>query len=100
MNAVESVETTVAVTLRLPRALYERAAQAASREQRTPEDVLSAIVAQGLSEQEQTRAQWEALSDSYRARLEREGKLTQTPEEVLAELAAVREAIARELYPA
>ena len=41
----------------------------------------------------------EEVSDSYRARLAAEGKLDQTPEEIFAELRAVREEVANELFP-
>jgi len=45
------------------------------------------------------RELFERVSREYRARLAREGKLDQSPDEVLQELRDVREQIAREFYP-
>jgi hypothetical protein len=74
---MNSAEQTVQVTLRLPKEIYERVAHAAAKEQR----------------------QLEHVSDQYRARLAREGKLERSPDAVLRELRTLREQIARELYP-
>ena len=97
---MDTLDATVTVTLELPQTLYERVAEEAQREQRTPENVLENLVADRfIDAQARARAAWERASALYRARLEREGKLDQTPEEIFAELAAIREEIANELYP-
>jgi hypothetical protein len=41
----------------------------------------------------------EQVSEDYRARLAREGKLEQSSDDVLQELRDLREQIARDLYP-
>jgi len=89
----------VQVTLRLPKDLYERAAQAATEEKRQLEDLLSALVAEGLDAHTTVRELFERVSEQYRARLAREGKLNQSADDVLQELRTLREQIARELYP-
>ena len=45
------------------------------------------------------RELWEHVSEDYRARLAREGKLEQSSGDVLQELRNLREQITRELYP-
>jgi hypothetical protein len=89
----------VPVTLLIPRDVYDRAADTAAREQRRVEELLSSWVEEGMESHLSTRELWERLSERYRARLEREGKLNQTPEEVIAELREQREKVANELYP-
>ena len=89
----------VQVTLLLPKDLYERAAQAAAKEQRQLEDLLSALVAEGLDTHTTVRELFERISEQYRTRLAREGKLNQSADDVLQELRTLREQIARELYP-
>jgi len=90
---------TVQVTLTLPKDIYERAAQTAQAEQRQVAELLSSLVTEGLSGRDSPREAFERASASYRARLAREGKLNQSPEEVLQELRDIREKVARELYP-
>lgn len=92
-------DRTVQVTLRLPKDLYERAAQAAASEQQRLEDLLSILVAEGLDAHNTVRELFERISEQYRARLAREGKLQQSPDDVLQELRTLREQIAREFYP-
>ncbi|MBI4641507.1 MAG: hypothetical protein HY731_12480 [Candidatus Tectomicrobia bacterium] len=89
----------VQVTLRLPKDIYERVAQAAVHEQRQIEDLLSTLIAEGLDAHATMRELFEHVSEQYRARLAREGKLHQSSDGVLQELRTLREQIARELYP-
>jgi hypothetical protein len=96
---MNSAEQTVQVTLRLPKEIYERVAHAAAEEQRQLEDLLSTLVAEGLDVHASVRELFEHVSDQYRARLAREGKLERSPDAVLRELRTLREQIARELYP-
>lgn len=96
---MSNTDQTVQVTLLLPKDIYERAAQAASKEQRQIEDILSTLIAEGLDAHATVRALFERVSEQYRARLAREGKLHQSSEDVLQELRTLREQIARELYP-
>jgi hypothetical protein len=96
---MSKTDQTMQVTLRLPKDIYERAAQAAANEQRQLEDLLSALVAEGLDAHATVRELFEHVSEQYRARLAREGKLDQSSDDVLQELHTLREQIARELYP-
>lgn len=96
---MSTAEQTVSVTVTLPKAVYERVAQAAAHERRQVEELPSALVAEGLEAHASVRELFEHASELYRVRLAREGRLDQTPEEVLKELRDVREQIARELYP-
>jgi len=90
---------TVQVTLRLPKDIYERITQAALIEQQQVEDLLRTLVAEGLEAHTTIRELLEHVSEDYRARLAREGKLEQSADDVLQELRDLREQITRELYP-
>ena len=89
----------VKVTLTLPKDVYERAEQAAAEEQRQLGELLSGLVAEGLEARASVRELLEHVSTQYRARLAREGKLEQSPDELLQELRGIREQVTRELYP-
>lgn len=89
----------ISITLDLPEELYERASLKAAREQRHVSEVLNATLEEGLIAPETARELWEELSVKYRARLDREGKLHQTDEEVWTEMARIRQEVADELYP-
>ena len=90
---------TVQVTLRLPKDMYERVTQAALIEQQQVEDLLRTLIAEGLEAHTTVRELLEHVSEDYRARLAREGKLPQSSDDVLQELCDLREQIAREIYP-
>ena len=96
---MSSAERTVQVTLSLPKDIYERVARTAVEERRQVEDLLNALVAEGLDAHSSVRELFERVSEQYRTRLTREGKLDQSADGVLQELRALREQIARELYP-
>jgi len=96
---MSSTDQTVDVVLRLPKDIYERAALTAAGERRQLEDLLSALVAEGLDAHASVRELFDRVSEQYRARLASEGKLAQSGDDVLRELRALREQIARELYP-
>ena len=96
---MSTTDETVHVTLTLPREIYERVAQEAADEQRQLDELLSALVAAGLEARAPVRELLEHVSTRYRARLAREHKLQQSPDEVLQELREIREQIAGELYP-
>ena len=90
---------TVQVTLNLPKDIYERVARAVVEERRRLEDLLNALVAEGLDAHATVRELFECVSEQYRARLTGEGKLDQSADGVLQELRTLREQIVRELYP-
>ena len=90
---------TVHVTLQLPKDMYERVTQAALVEQQQVEDLLRTLIAEGLEAHTTIRELLEHVSEDYRARLAREGKLDQSSGDVLQELRDLREQITRELYP-
>jgi len=92
-------EQTVQVTLSLPKDIYERVARTAVEERRRLEDLLNALVAEGLDAHATVRELFERVSEQYRARLTGEGKLDQSADGVLQELRTLREQIVRELYP-
>ena len=92
-------DQTVQVTLPLSHDLYERVAQAASDQQRTMEDVLTTLVAEGLETHATAREILERLSDQYRARLDEQHQLHRSPAQVLQDLRDCRERIADALYP-
>jgi hypothetical protein len=96
---MNSIGQTVQVTLRLPKDMYERVTQAALREQQQVEDLLRTLIAEGLEAHTMVRELLEHVSEDYRARLAREGKLHQSSDDVRQELGDLREQIARELYP-
>ena len=96
---MSGIGQTVQVTLRLPKDMYERVAQAARMEQRQIEDLLGTLIAEGLEAHATIRELLEHVSEDYRTRLAREGKLQQSSDDVLQGLRDLREQIARELYP-
>lgn len=96
---MSSAERTVQVTLSLPKDIYERVARTAVEERRRLEDLLNALVAEGLDAHATVRELFERVSEQYRARLTGEGKLNQSADGVLQELRTLREQIVRELYP-
>ena len=96
---MSSAERTVQVTLCLPKEIYDRVARTAVEERRQLEDLLNALVAEGLDAHSSVRELFERVSKQYRTRLTHEGKLDQSADGVLQELRVLREQIARELYP-
>ena len=96
---MKSAEQVVHVTVKLPKEIYDRVAHTAAGEQQSLEDLLSVLVAEGLDAHATVRELFEQVSEQYRVRLTREGKLEQSTDEVLQELRAMREQIAGELYP-
>jgi len=96
---MSSMGQTVQVTLQLPKDMYGRVTQAARMEQRQVADLLRTLIAEGLVAHATIRELLEHVSEDYRARLAREGKLHQSPDDVLQALRDLRAQIARELYP-
>jgi|GEM_PF-2290373 len=95
MNAsVPNVE----VTLKLAEPLYQRVSQLADQQQVPLEELLLALLIEGVQAFE-TEKLWSKLAESYRDRLSQSGKLDQNPKEILKELAIVREQVANKLYP-
>lgn len=91
-------DRTVQVTLRLPREIYQQASQTADGERCSVEDFLSQLVV-GSLQMSESRRLWQSISDRYRRRLANEGKLDQSPDEILRELSELREEVANERYP-
>jgi len=92
-------DQTVQVTVRLSKDSYEQVKQAAHAEKCPVEDLLGRLIAQGLEAHVTLRDIWDHVSQDYRARLARSGKLSQSAETVRQELRTLREQIARDLYP-
>ncbi len=87
------------VTLLIPEAVYQQAAQTASDEQRGVEELLGLLIVEGLTAHSTTRQIFEWVSGQYCDRLSQSGKHNQSSEEVMQELQNLREHIAHELYP-
>ncbi|ETX05642.1 MAG: hypothetical protein ETSY2_21740 [Candidatus Entotheonella gemina] len=96
---MSSIGQTVQVTLQMPKDMYEQVTQAALTEQQQIEDLLRTLIAEGLEAHTTVRELLEHVSEDYRARLAREGKLQQSSDDVLQELRDLRDQITRELYP-
>ena len=92
-------DQTVQVTARLSKDRYEQVKQAAHAEKCPVEDLLGRLIAQGLEAHMTLRDIWDRVSQDYRARLARSGKLSQSAETVRQELRTLREQIARDIYP-
>ncbi len=65
----------------------------------SPDFPLRSLIAEGLEVHAAIRDLLEQVSEPYRARLACEGKLDQSPDAMRQELGALREPIARALYP-
>ncbi len=89
----------VTIEVRLRRDQYDQVEAQALKEHRALSEVIPDLLSAELRRRLKARRLFEQVSDSYRARLAAEGKLAQTPEEVLEELRVQRERIANELYP-
>lgn len=87
------------ITLLIPEAVYQRAAQVASSEQRGVEELLGLLVVEGLNAHSTVRQILEWVSGQYCDRLAQSGKHKQSSEEIMQELQDLREQIAHELYP-
>ena len=96
---MSTITETVQITLTVAKDVYERAALAAQAKQLPVAELLTSLIEEGLDGRVGAREAFERASAEYRARLSREGKLGQSPDEVLEELRSVREQVARELYP-
>lgn len=96
---MSNVDQTVAVTLQIPKGIYQQASQTAAHEQRKLEDLLGLLIVEGLYVHATVKQSLELVSAQYRDRLAQEGKLDQSPEEVLQDLRTLREQVANELYP-
>ena len=87
------------VTIDLPIPILERAGELAKRNHATLEMELATLVESGLESELSVREKLDRLSEVYRDRLAREGKLNQSGEDVMDELRRIREQVADELYP-
>jgi hypothetical protein len=93
------VEERVTITLSLPKPVAERVAELAKDKNVSMEGELETLVETGLRSEMTLAERFDRLSERYRARLAREGKANRTYDEMMEELARVREEIANELYP-
>lgn len=92
-------QTGLEVTLTIPPEVYAQVQQVAAKEDRNLDEFLQALIVEGLDNHLSTRQIFEAISRSYQGRLQQEGKLGQSREEVLRDLQELREQVADELYP-
>ena len=96
---MSNADQTVAVTLQIPKGIYQQASETAAHEQRQLEELLGLLIVEGLYVHTTVQQSLELVSAQYRDRLDQEGKLDQSPAEVLQELGDLREQVANELYP-
>jgi len=92
-------EEQVSITLTLPRSVVDRVGELAKQKHASLDDQFGLLVANGLQAELSVGERLKRLSDVYRARLDREGRLNQTAEEVMDELRRIREQVADELHP-
>jgi hypothetical protein len=90
----------VTIQLELPRDEYKRVEEQARKEHRSVSEVIPGLVSSELRRREAARQSLAEASESYRARLSAAGELDMTPDEIFAELRALREEVANELFPA
>ncbi|SRR5258708_24009455 len=89
----------VTIQVELPRKEYKRVEAQTRKEHLSESQVIPGLISSELRRREKARRLMAEASESYRARLAKEGKLDQTPEEIFAELRAIREEVAKELFP-
>jgi len=92
-------QTGLEVMLTISPEVYAQVQQVAAKEDRKLDEFLQALIVEGLDNHLSTRQIFEAIARSYQGRLQQEGKLGQTREEVLRDLRELREQVANELYP-
>jgi len=92
-------QDSVTVQVELPREEYERVAARARQEHLSVSQVIPLLVNSELRRREKARRLMMEASRSYRARMRKESKLDLTTEEIFAELRAIREEVANELFP-
>ena len=95
---MSTTSSTIQVTIELPKAMYERAIQTAGDRQCPLETLLTGLIDEGLQTYDAENL-WSKISESYRDRLSQSGQLNQTTDEVLADLAVIRDQVADEFYP-
>ena len=78
------------VNVRLPRETYDEVQRVADREQREVEDELAALIRAGLDAHRSYQELMARLSQNYRSKLEIEGKLGKSTEDVLKDLRRLR----------
>ena len=93
---MSTTNSTIQVTIELPKAMYERAIQTAGDRQCPLETLLTGLIDEGLQTYDAENL-WGKISESYRDRLSQSGQRNQTTDEVLAELAIIREQLIRDL---
>jgi hypothetical protein len=89
--------STVHITLELPKEVYDQAIQIAGERHCPVEALLADIIDEGLQAHDAEQL-WGKMAEAYRDRLSQSGKLNQSTEEVLEDLAAIREQVANEFY--
>jgi hypothetical protein len=94
-----ATEERVSITLTLPREVLDQVDCLAKQSKESVEKEFESLIESGLKSRLSAQERFDRLSDMYRARLAREGKLNQTSEEIMAELQEIREKVANEFYP-
>ncbi len=87
------------VRVLLPRETARRVEEVAEQENRSLDEQTALLLDEALDARSSPREIFQRLSSDYRSRLAREGKLDQTPDQILEELRRIREEVANELYP-
>lgn len=92
-------EERVALTVSIPQSVLKQIEELARDAKTSREREFESLLRIGLKTKRSYQDRFDRLSETYRARLAREGKLNQTFDEIMEELARVREQVANELYP-
>ncbi|SRR6266545_4427241 len=87
------------ITLTLPRSVLEQLDELASSRRSTRDLEVQSLIEDRLRRQAEGRKHFDRLSEMYCARMENEGKLNQTSEEIMEDLRRLRQEVANELYP-
>ena len=91
-----ATEERVSITLSVPREVLDQVDYLAQQSKASVEKEFESLIESGLKSRLSIQESFDRLSEMYRARLAREGKLNQTSEEIMAELREIREKVANE----
>ena len=93
------VDDLIAVTVKLPRSIVERVDRRVAEHHSTREHQVAKLVESGLDAEMTWQERFDRLKTMHRERMQREGKLDQTEDEIWEELQRIRDQVANEYYP-
>ena len=95
---MSSADSTITITLQIPKAVYQQVAETATHEQQGVEELLNRLILEGLNSYTTVRPILEFVSRQYRERLQQENRLNQSCDTILQDLRNIREQVADEFY--